>query len=94
MTDWPYITAKFLVNKYEEAQKYYKLAKEGLEQVERSVVEVMGKEVLEDWRKQHKEWEEKVVDQKEHKDLKNPYAIEVTKRACGLRRWWEGKLTF
>ena len=94
MTDWPYITAKFLVNKYEEAQKYYKLAKEGLEQVERSVVEVMGKEVLEDWRKEHKEWEEKVVKQKEHKDLKNPYAIEMTKRTCGFLRWWKGKLRF
>ena len=64
--------ADFLVDKHDVAEKRFEDAQAYFDSIETSINDPV---MVAAWRKEHDEWEAKVVDVKNHRDMVNPFEI-------------------
>lgn len=81
-TNQGYLIAASLVKKLKEGRLHLPRITKALDSLEGALVKFCGQELLDGWRKEEKEWLEKVVIVEEKKNLPNPYDLVQPSGTC------------
>ena len=66
----------------EDAEEGMALAHDYMSSLEDSINQQFGPELVNEWRAEHDEWERRVVDHTEHKDMDNPFELPDEASTC------------